>query len=240
MALKCMHILPWVFEAGLEEETRERTLTFNLFTFTYLLTERGLCYYFQYGTLQHILYADFNIKKMQYIWTCCTWTFIIQQIQVVFHSNSLVNVCTGAVSATAMAQFEPEIKPWSLHITIRSKVFIFSHNEQPGWGSSLLVHLSSRCVRPADLLFTIKPPIWCTYTRGRGSIYTSALCSQMSAAKWAWRARCSDAETGATNGPSCSLPGNYHIKLTCPLVLTGPGPHHYRRVQTGMTLLDYD
>lgn len=45
-----------------------------------------------------------------------------------------------------------------------------------------------------------------------------------------WRVRCSDAETGAIYRASCSLPGNYHIKLVRPMALTGPRPNHYSLV----------
>lgn len=70
--------------------------------------------------------------------------------------------------------------------------------------------------------------------------YTSTLCSQKSPAKRACRGRCSDAETGAIHRASCSLPGNYHIKLERLKVLTGTRRSHYSLLETGMTLLDYD
>ena len=69
-----------------------------------------------------------------------------------------------------------------------------------------------------------------TEAKNNGSIHNNTARSQMNLANRLCRGRCSEAETGAIHRASCSLPGNYHIKLVCSMVLTGPRPSHYSLV----------
>lgn len=128
-----------------------------------------------------------------------------------------------------------KIKPWPLHIiiinVIRRKVIWFSHNEQHGQCPTCVMllpphtHTHTNTRRPSNM----HRCTWAQKQKPTAS-YTTTLCSQMSPTNRPWGERCSDAETGAIYRASCSLPGNYHIKLICPMVLTGPRPSHYSLV----------